>query len=83
MGQTISTSQWYFYGRRHFTQSGYHKHIKEYYQNLGLVQSSANIGLNCDGSDGIDMNGKVVVITGLVIFIKIIFVSSSCLFYCK
>ena len=64
MGQSLTTSQWYFHGRRHFTQSGYHKHVKEYYQGLGGLQSSAGIGRNVEGSDGVDMNGKVVVITG-------------------
>ena len=64
MGQTISTSQWYVYGRRHFTQSGYQRHIKDYYQALGGLQSSASIGRNVNGSDGVDLDGKVVVVTG-------------------
>lgn len=73
MGQSISTSQWYVYGRRHFTQSGYKRHIKDYYQSVGnssangngnIVQNSACIGRNVDGADGIDLEGKVVVVTG-------------------
>jgi hypothetical protein len=62
MGQTMSTSQWYFYGRRHFTQSGYQKHVKQYYD--GRVQSSASVGRSAQGSDGVDLEGKVVVVTG-------------------
>ncbi len=73
MGQSISTTQWYVYGRRHFTQSGYYRHVKDYYH-LGSgvsgsgvgggVQSSASIGRNVDGSDDVDLDGKVVVVTG-------------------
>jgi len=61
MGQTISTSQWYVYGRRHFTKSGYERHLKEY---KDPVQSIASIGRNVNGSDGVDLDGKVVVVTG-------------------
>jgi len=64
MGQSISTTQWYVYGRKHFTQSGYNRHVKDYYQSLGGVQSSASIGRNVEGSDGVNLDGKVVVITG-------------------
>ncbi len=34
MGQSISTSQWYVYGRRHFTKTGYQRHIKDYNENV-------------------------------------------------
>ena len=63
MGQSISTSQWYVYGRRHFTKTGYQRHIKDYNEN---VQNCANIGRNGHGADGVDLDGKVVVITGYV-----------------
>jgi len=61
MGQTLSSTQFYIYGKRHFTQTGYENHIKKY---AGAVQKSASIGRNEAGSDGVDMTGKVVVITG-------------------
>ena len=63
MGQSISTSQWYVYGRRHFTKTGYQRHIRDYNDH---VQSCANIGRNVEGADGVDLDGKVVVITGYV-----------------
>jgi dehydrogenase/reductase SDR family member 12 len=61
MGQSISSTQFFIYGKRNFTQTGYENHIKKY---VDLVQKSASIGRNVPGSDGVDMTGKVVVITG-------------------
>lgn len=61
MGQSISSTQFFIYGKRHFTQTGYENHAKKY---VDLVQKSASIGRNEPGSDGVDMVGKVVVITG-------------------
>mmetsp|Transcript_5605 Transcript_5605/g.7370 ORF Transcript_5605/g.7370 Transcript_5605/m.7370 type:complete len:338 (-) Transcript_5605:1044-2057(-) len=61
MGQTLSSSNFFFYGKRHFTQTGYHRHVKQY---IDPRQSSANIGTGVQGADGIDMSGKVVVVTG-------------------
>jgi hypothetical protein len=61
MGATISTSQWYLYGRRHFTKTGYEKHIKSY---KDPVQKAASILRNQEGADGVDLEGKVILITG-------------------
>merc|ERR1719253_2064653 len=65
MGQKISTSlttsQWYLYGRRQFTQTGYRRHIEGY---TAPVQESAAIPLGAPGSDGVNLGGKVVIISG-------------------
>jgi len=61
MGQAISSTQFYLYGRQHFTQTGYAKHMKKY---TGPVQSSASIKVGDEGADGVSMDGRVVVITG-------------------
>lgn len=61
MGAGLSTSQWYVYGKLNFTQSGYMRHLNRY---TTPVQSSASIGRGVNGSDGVDLEGKVVVITG-------------------
>eukprot|EP00553_Chaetoceros_curvisetus_P000808 CAMPEP_0204626420 /NCGR_PEP_ID=MMETSP0717-20131115/12139_1 /ASSEMBLY_ACC=CAM_ASM_000666 /TAXON_ID=230516 /ORGANISM="Chaetoceros curvisetus" /LENGTH=342 /DNA_ID=CAMNT_0051642365 /DNA_START=96 /DNA_END=1124 /DNA_ORIENTATION=- len=61
MGQGISTTQWYVYGKRHFTQTGYLRHIKDY---KSPVQSRADIIRGASGADGVDLGGQVVVVTG-------------------
>lgn len=61
MGQGISTTQWYVYGRKHFTQSGYIRHLQKY---STPVQNRADIGINGKGSDGIDMSNQVIVVSG-------------------
>jgi dehydrogenase/reductase SDR family protein 12 len=61
MGQGISTSQWFVYGRRNFTQNGYLRHVKNY---NSPVQSRADICRGAEGADGVDMGGKCVVVTG-------------------
>lgn len=61
MGATLSTTQWYFHGRKTFTKTGYLKHIQSYKQ---PVQSSATIVRGADGADGVDMEGQVVIVTG-------------------
>lgn len=59
MGQTISSSNFFFYGKKHFTHKGYVRHVKNYTE---PVQSSA---LALDGKkDGVNLDGRVVVITG-------------------
>ena len=59
MGQTISSSNFFFYGKKHFTQKGYLKHRKHYQE---AFQTSA---LGLDGKlDGVNLDGRVVVITG-------------------
>eukprot|EP00339_Tiarina_fusa_P026898 CAMPEP_0117000302 /NCGR_PEP_ID=MMETSP0472-20121206/2692_1 /TAXON_ID=693140 ORGANISM="Tiarina fusus, Strain LIS" /NCGR_SAMPLE_ID=MMETSP0472 /ASSEMBLY_ACC=CAM_ASM_000603 /LENGTH=340 /DNA_ID=CAMNT_0004699955 /DNA_START=143 /DNA_END=1165 /DNA_ORIENTATION=+ len=61
MGQSISSTQFYLYGRKHFTQIGYAKHVAKY---TTPVQTSATIRPGEEGADGYDFGGKVVVITG-------------------
>lgn len=61
MGQSISSTQFFIYGKRHFTQTGYEKHVKKY---LDPVQKSASIKPNEAGADGVALTGKVIVITG-------------------
>lgn len=63
MGQAISTSQWYFYGKRHFTKTGYLRHIEQYTE---PVQSSNLIRVGQEGEDGVNLGGKIVVVTGYV-----------------
>jgi len=51
MGQGIATTQFYLYGRKHFTQTGYLKHVKEYPRGQKTL-------------DHLDARGKVYVVTG-------------------
>jgi hypothetical protein len=44
-----------------YTRTGYERHVKAY---KSPVQSSAGILRGAPGADGVDMEGKVVVITG-------------------
>lgn len=61
MGQSISSTQFFLYGKRHFTQTGYEKHVKKY---TSSVQNSASIKRGDPGADGVDMAGKVVCVSG-------------------
>jgi len=61
MNKAIATTQWYIYGRKHFRQPGYQKHVTKY---DSPFQSRADIGRDVEGSDGVDLRGKVIVITG-------------------
>lgn len=61
MGAGISTTQWFLHGKRHFTKTGYLRHIKSY---SSPVQDRASIGIGEAGADGVDMTNKCVVITG-------------------
>jgi NAD(P)-dependent dehydrogenase (short-subunit alcohol dehydrogenase family) len=61
MGQAISSSQFFLYGKRHFTETGYLRHVQKYTE---PVQKSASIGLGQEGSDGVDLTGRVIVVTG-------------------
>eukprot|EP00559_Dactyliosolen_fragilissimus_P009944 CAMPEP_0184857652 /NCGR_PEP_ID=MMETSP0580-20130426/2804_1 /TAXON_ID=1118495 /ORGANISM="Dactyliosolen fragilissimus" /LENGTH=339 /DNA_ID=CAMNT_0027353367 /DNA_START=109 /DNA_END=1128 /DNA_ORIENTATION=+ len=61
MGQSITTTQWFLQGRKHFRQPGYLKHIEKY---ADPVQSRSNICRGCEGADGVDLNGKTIVVTG-------------------
>ena len=61
MGAAISTTQFYLYGRKNFTQTGYLKHLAKY---TSPVQDSPAIGIGQEGADGVNLTDKVVVITG-------------------
>jgi dehydrogenase/reductase SDR family protein 12 len=61
MGAAISTTQFFLYGRKHFTQIGYFKHLANYKL---PVQNSPAIRLGQEGADGVDLSEKVVVVTG-------------------
>lgn len=61
MGQTISTTNFYLFGRKHCTQTGYLLHLKNY---ASPAQTSATILPGQEGDDGVRMDGKVIVITG-------------------
>lgn len=61
MNKAIATTQWFIYGRKHFRKGGYERHAKKY---KSPVQSRADIGRDVEGSDGVDLRGKVIVITG-------------------
>ena len=56
MGQTISSTNFFFYGKKHFTQKGYLRHVKKY---RDAVQASA-----LEQTDGVNLQGRVVVVTG-------------------
>jgi len=61
MGAAVSTTQFFLHGRKHFTQTGYLKHLEKY---KSPVQSSAAIGVGQEGADGVDLKDKVVIVTG-------------------
>jgi dehydrogenase/reductase SDR family protein 12 len=61
MGGAISATQFYLYGRKYFTQTGYQMNKANY---KSPVQASPAIGINENGADGVNLSGRVVVITG-------------------
>ena len=58
--QGITTTQFFLYGKKSFTQSGYYNHLKSY---TSPVQTAAVI-TDESQSDGVDLTGKTVVVTG-------------------
>lgn len=63
MGQAITSTQFYVFGRKHSTQTGYYRHIKNYDKKFP-VQNKAEIICGAEGADGVDMGGRVVIVTG-------------------
>jgi len=61
MGQTITTTQFYLYGRKYFTRNGYLKSKKSY---IMPVQDKANLKIEEPGSDDVNLTDKVIVVTG-------------------
>jgi dehydrogenase/reductase SDR family protein 12 len=57
MGQTLSSTNFFFYGRKHFTAKGYAKHVKAYYSEPVAASATAKV-------PNVDLTGKVVVVTG-------------------
>ena len=58
--QGIVSTQFFLYGKKHFTQSGYLKHISNYNE---PVQSATFIEGEELG-DGVDLSGKTILVTG-------------------
>ena len=61
IGAGASATQFYLYGRKHFTQTGYTKHLTKY---TSPVQDAPTIGIDQEGADGVNLTDKVVVVTG-------------------
>lgn len=61
MGQGLSSTQFYVFGKKHCTETGYLKHIKKYTE---PVQKAATIKIGAEGADGVDMTGRVVCVSG-------------------
>lgn len=61
MTQGITTLQWYVKGKRQFNKNGYKRITKTY---KDLLQNSASIKVNENGADGVNLEGKVIMITG-------------------
>jgi dehydrogenase/reductase SDR family protein 12 len=62
MGQALTSTSFYLHGTKHSTKTGYLNHVKTYstpVQTQVYVPPSA-----AEQSDGVDLSGKVVIITG-------------------
>lgn len=57
--QGIVSTQFFLYGKKHCTQTGYLKHLGQYTE---PVQSAAVVDVN--SSDGVDLSGKTFIVTG-------------------
>jgi hypothetical protein len=64
----LATSQFFLYGKMHFTKDGYERHVKKYYeQNTSeflSLQTRSDICRGAKDADGVDLGGKTVVVTG-------------------
>lgn len=60
-GTGLASTQFYTLGRLNFTKTGYIKHTKKY---ESPVQSRADVAMNDESSDGVNLEGKIVVVTG-------------------
>lgn len=61
MGQGISATQFFVMGKRKFTSTGYIRNVKSY---VDPVQACVSLKRNEAGADGVDLEGKVIVVTG-------------------
>jgi len=59
--QGIVSSQFFLFGKKHFTQTGYRKHVAQY---PNPVQPFAVVDAEDTTSDGVDLAGKTFLITG-------------------
>ena len=62
--QGITTSQFFLFGKKNCTQTGYLKHVQNYkdpVQSAAVVNTNNN---NNEPSDGVDLTGKTFLITG-------------------
>jgi len=60
--QGIATTQFFLFGKKNCTQTGYLKHMQQY---KDPVQSAAVVNIeNKQDSDGVDLTGKTFLITG-------------------
>lgn len=59
--QGIASTQFFLWGKKHFTQTGYRQNIKSY---TGPVQPQAVVALNDPRNDGADLEGKTLIVTG-------------------
>ncbi|KAL7554536.1 hypothetical protein ACHAWF_018026 [Thalassiosira exigua] len=59
--QGVASSQFFLYGKKHFTQTGYFKHVTQY---TDPVQTAAVVDVTDPSNDGVDLSGKTILITG-------------------
>lgn len=59
--QGIATTQFFLFGRKHFTQTGYQKHASHY---VDPVQSTAVVEVTDPSNDAVDLSGKTFLVTG-------------------
>lgn len=59
--QGIVSTQFFLFGRKHFTQTGYRKHLAQYSE---PVQAAAVVEASDPSSDGVDLSGKTFLVTG-------------------
>lgn len=59
--QGIVSTQFFLMGKKHFTQTGYLKHVTQY---ADPVQNAAFVDINDPKNDHVDLSGKTFLITG-------------------
>lgn len=59
--QGIVTTQFFLYGKKHCTQTGYLKHVAQY---TDPVQPAVVVDANDPSNDGVDLSGKTFLVTG-------------------
>jgi dehydrogenase/reductase SDR family protein 12 len=59
--QGIVSTQFFLYGKKHFTKTGYLRHVAQYDD---PVQSATVVDANDPNNDGVDLSGKTFLISG-------------------